>query len=115
MPTEHLVDEVLGLQPAVPQPFFVAADFAEVDQVKVLLPHSFGYHPLEVLLVQVLGEHVLLDAAVEAAEVEQHGWRDAKLRSVGGARGGLRSATAAITCRRRFALEKVGAYPLRLA
>ena len=44
----------------------------------------------------VLGEHGLIDAAVEAAKLEPHSWQAAKLRSVGGALGGLRSAAAAL-------------------
>ena len=43
-----------------------------------------------------LGEHGLLDAAVEAAKLELHSWQAAKLRSVGGALGGVRSAAAAL-------------------
>ena len=43
----------------------------------------------------VLGEHALLDAAVEAAKLEPHSWQAAKLSSVGGALGGVRSAAAA--------------------
>ena len=44
----------------------------------------------------VLGEHGLIDAAVEAAKLDPHSWQAAKLRSVGGALGGLRSAAAAL-------------------
>ena len=42
------------------------------------------------------GDHGLVDAAVEAAKIEPHSWQAAKLRSVGSARGGLRSAAAAL-------------------
>ena len=46
--------------------------------------------------MHVLGEHGLIDAAVEAAKLDPHSWQAAKLRSVGGALGGLRSAAAAL-------------------
>ena len=44
MPSEHLGDEVLGARRALVQPFFVAPNFAEGDNVKVLLLDGFGYH-----------------------------------------------------------------------
>ena len=51
---------------------------------------------LRFFLVRVLGEHGLIDAAVEAAKLDPHSWQAAKLRSVGGALGGVRSAAAAL-------------------
>ena len=57
--------------------------------MKILLPNSFGYHAAQVFLVHLLGEHGLIDAAVEAAKLEPHSWQAAKLRSVGGALGGV--------------------------
>ena len=56
----------------------------------------------------VLGEHGLIDAAVEAAKLDPHSWQAAKLRSVGGALGGLRSAAAALC----FQLLSVRACPV---
>ena len=44
----------------------------------------------------VLGEHGLIDAAVEAAKLDPRSWQAAELRSVGGALGGVRSAAAAL-------------------
>ena len=74
----------------------MAPNFAEGDHVKVLLPDGFGYHAAWAFLVLVLREHVVIDAAVEAAKIEPHSWQAAKLSSVGGAFGRLRSAAAAL-------------------
>ena len=46
--------------------------------------------------MHLFGEHGLIDAAVEAAKLKPHSWQAAKLRSVGGALGGVRSAAAAL-------------------
>ena len=78
-----------------------------------------------------MGDHVLVQTAVEAAKLEPHTWQAAKLRSVGDAPGGLRivggdlggpwSATAAPRFRRTTLPdasihgEKVVGYRLRLA
>ena len=47
MPSEHLGDEVLGAYCALVQPFFVAPNFAQGENVKILLIDAFGYHAVQ--------------------------------------------------------------------
>ena len=56
----------------------------------------------------VLGKHVLIDAAVEAAKVDPHSWQAAKLRSVDVVLGGLKSAAAA-AARREVPIQAAAA------
>ena len=87
--------------------------------MKVLLPDGFRYHAAQVFLVHLLGEHGLMDGAVEAAKLEPHSWQAAKLRSVDGALGRVseerrRCPVFPAPVSRGFVHEEVVGYSLRL-
>ena len=82
-------------------------NFAKVEEVKILLMDAFGYHATKAFQMFVDAEHYLIDAAVEGAKIESHSWQAHKLNSVGGALGGLRSATLSSHRRRFFPFASV--------
>ena len=46
MRIQHATDNVLGPHRSGAEPLFVASKFAEIDNVKISLVHSFAYHAL---------------------------------------------------------------------